>query len=705
MHVFHVGEKKIACVECHTSPDAAPSESECAKCHASQTETAHRGAGDATTTCLSCHAFGAGGPPKTCNACHAAATRASAAPALEHHAGAELPCGACHSVHGKERAVLSDCTICHRETSAVHGRLEAHAREQDLDASMDLSLDAAVLAFIREGGAPIASHGAPSGGGGAPIGEGGVPSARHVAEGGGLVAADPHATLSGQVCGACHAPHSGKEAARGTCEGCHVDAHRAPPRAGVPDITLASRAPSIAPRGPRVAGHEACVTCHEPHRARRADVRACEGCHADRRAAAQVSGHAACTGCHAPHAPGEAKTSCSASCHAGVTTLAVPRVAAHASCTSCHDPHRPDVSAGQACVRCHESTKPSHPAVASAKGAQTCIGCHAPHGGRVASPGAAAHGSRAPAAGAPSHGATAAACTSCHTNAKDDRALHAKGTACTACHAPHAFQLASAGASLCAGCHAKEKKATAARPGHASCSGCHGAAHAPNAKPACKSCHVEQTRTAPPGHASCTSCHDAHSGSLGDRARRAATRTRRRRCTRTSPRGATRATARTVPRASPAPRRARRATRSRRSRGCTRFRPTARARPATAPTRHLARIARAASAPAIRPSGITNPRRRSARAATSSGGRRSRGSRAGRRSTGRREGRREGRGPVGGAPGVARGEGRSAEHREGPVVSLGCARARLRLHLETSGVAKWRRFVRADCDRSTRLRA
>ncbi|MBX3197866.1 MAG: hypothetical protein KF894_06950 [Labilithrix sp.] len=518
MHVFHVGEKKIACVECHTSPDAAPSESECAKCHASQTETAHRGAGDATTTCLSCHAFGAGGPPKTCNACHAAATRASAAPALEHHAGAELPCGACHSVHGKERAVLSDCTICHRETSAVHGRLEAHAREQELDASMDLSLDAAVLAFIREGGAPIASHGAPFGGGGEPIGDGGVPSARHVAEGGGLVAADPHATLSGQVCGACHAPHSGKEAARGTCEGCHVDAHRAPPRAGAPDITLASRAPAIAPRGPRVAGHEACVTCHEPHRARRADVRACEGCHADRRAAAQVSGHAACTGCHAPHAPGEAKTSCSASCHAGVTTLAAPRVAAHASCTSCHDPHRPDVSAGQACVRCHESTKPSHPAIASAKGAQTCIGCHAPHGGRGASPGAAAHGSRAPAAGAPSHGATAAACTSCHTNAKDDRALHAKGTACTACHAPHAFQLASAGASLCASCHAEEKKATAARPGHASCSGCHGAAHAPNAKPACKSCHVEQTRTAPPGHASCTSCHDAHSGSLGDRA-------------------------------------------------------------------------------------------------------------------------------------------------------------------------------------------
>lgn len=506
MHVFHVGEKKIACVECHASPDAAPTEEACAKCHAAETQTAHRGAGDFTTTCLSCHAFGAGGPPKTCNACHASATRVAAAPALEHHAGAELPCGACHSVHGSERAVLSDCTTCHRETSAVHGGFEARAREQGLDASMDLSLDAAVLAFLREAGAP-APHDAATARSRGPFD-------------GGRVASDPRAALPGQVCGACHAPHSGKEAARGTCEGCHVDAHRADrasagaaPRA--PSAVLASRAPAVAPRGPRVAGHEACVTCHEPHRARRVDVRACEGCHADRRAAGQVAGHAACSGCHAPHAPAEAKASCSATCHANVVTLAAPRVAAHASCTSCHDPHRPDASAGQACVRCHESTKPSHPATASAKGAQACTGCHAPHGGRAASPGAAAaaHGPRAPA-----HGATAAACTSCHTNAKDDRALHAKGTACTSCHAPHAFRLAGAGASLCAGCHAKEAKATTARPGHASCAGCHGAAHAPNAKPACKSCHVEEARTAPAGHASCTSCHEAHSGSLGGRA-------------------------------------------------------------------------------------------------------------------------------------------------------------------------------------------
>lgn len=499
MHVLHVGSKKIACTECHTSPDAAPTEVACAKCHARETDTHHRGGGQSPTTCLSCHAFGAGGPAATCNECHSnvtRTTRAPDAPALDHHASTDLPCGACHSVHGKDRAVLADCTTCHQGMSAAHGAFEAHASAPSVDASMDLSLDAAVLAFVREAGTPALAE---------------------------LGALDPRTASPGQVCTMCHAPHSGKEAARGTCEGCHVGAHDgvagSPPGRsphGPAFGALAKTAPHVAPRGARVAGHETCVTCHEPHRARRADVRACEGCHADRRAVSTVVGHAACTGCHTPHAPGEAKSSCATSCHSNVSVIGTPRVAAHAECSSCHDPHRPNVSAGQACVRCHESTKPSHPAIASAKGEQACTGCHAPHG-RGGAPTAtrslaAPHGGHA---GVP---ASTAACTSCHTNAKNDHGLHAKGTACTSCHAPHTFHLAGSGARLCAGCHAEKAKATSARPGHASCNACHGTAHAPVAKPSCAGCHAEQAKTAHSGHATCTSCHDAHSGSLGNHA-------------------------------------------------------------------------------------------------------------------------------------------------------------------------------------------
>lgn len=487
MHVLHVSTKKIACSECHATPDAAPTETACTKCHEPEEKRHHAGSAQAPTTCLSCHVFGANKAAATCNECHAKAKRAPGVPALDHHASNDLPCGACHSVHGEERAVLADCTACHRDVNAAHGSFEAHARPQAgvPDASTDLALDAAVLAFVREAGAPAfasADRDASSG-------------AVHA------TALDPHSAAPGQVCTMCHAPHTGKEVARGTCEGCHVGRAAAPGGSAV--TALAKTAPRVAPRGARVAGHEACVTCHEPHRARRADVRACEGCHGDHRGVAAVKGHASCTGCHSPHAPGEARSSCSATCHSNVSVLAAPRVAAHANCASCHDPHRPETSAGRACVRCHESVKPSHPSIASAKGEQACTGCHAPHGGRA---GKAEHATAIP---------TAATCASCHTNAKDDHALHAGKVACTACHAPHGFELAGAGASLCAKCHDDKAKATTARPGHATCSSCHGNAHAPVAKPACASCHADEAKTAPKGHAACTSCHDAHSGSLG----------------------------------------------------------------------------------------------------------------------------------------------------------------------------------------------
>lgn len=489
MHVHHVGTKKIKCAECHTASDIAPTEAVCVKCHEPEAKRHHRGGAQAQTTCLSCHVFGANKAAATCNACHAKATRAPGAPALDHHASVDLPCGGCHSVHGEERAVLADCTTCHRTASVTHGAFEVHARSErpSLDASSDLSLDASALALMREAGAPtIASRDRDA-------------SSGELAH---ATALDPRFAMPGQVCTACHEPHSAKKAARATCEGCHVGARaaRESPHASVVEA-LANAAPHIGPRGPRVAAHEGCITCHEPHRARRTDVRSCEGCHADHRGVSAVRGHAKCTSCHLPHAPAEARLSCSVTCHSNVAVLAAPRVAAHADCSSCHDPHRPDVSAGRSCVRCHESVAPSHPLVTSAKGEQACTGCHAPHATERT-----AHAGAIP---------TAASCTSCHMSAKDDHALHAGRAACTACHAPHAFKLTGVGASLCSRCHDDKVTATRGRPGHASCNACHGEAHAPVAKPSCGGCHADEARTAPRGHSVCTSCHDAHSGSLG----------------------------------------------------------------------------------------------------------------------------------------------------------------------------------------------
>ena len=213
MHVFHVGTKKIACSECHTSPDAAGSASEtaCTKCHEPETKRHHHGSAQAPTTCLSCHVFGANKAARTCNECHAKAKLAPGAPALDHHASADLPCAACHSIHDEQRAVLADCTTCHQTSHVAHGGFAVHARPDAVpDASMDLVLDAAVLAFVREAGAaPFAS----------PDRDASSGDLAHA------TALDPRSAAPGQVCTMCHAPHTGKEAAKGTCEGCHVSAH------------------------------------------------------------------------------------------------------------------------------------------------------------------------------------------------------------------------------------------------------------------------------------------------------------------------------------------------------------------------------------------------------------------------------------------------------------------------------------------------
>jgi predicted CXXCH cytochrome family protein len=289
---------------------------------------------------------------------------------------------------------------------------------------------------------------------------------------------------AGQVCAACHAPHMEKQAAQVTCAStaCHA-----------PMATAV-----------HAGGHETCTTCHEPHRAKKTDVKSCDGCHGDRRGAFAIKAHekASCTTCHAPHAAGSEQASAAcATCHSTTVALAATKVKAHAACASCHDVHQPNASATSACAKCHSTVAPAHPV---AKNGSACTGCHEPHPKKP--------------------DVIATACSSCHTKAKTDHAFHAAQTECSACHAPHGFALAktattgAAGGAFCAKCHASQGAAVAARSGHAECRACHGEPHSPTKKPACHSCHAQESATAPKGHAVCASCHDSHSGSLGSHA-------------------------------------------------------------------------------------------------------------------------------------------------------------------------------------------
>jgi len=540
MHDAHVARGKVACATCHTAGFAEkPSEATCKGCHERAASHAHQGSATAPTTCSTCHAFGAGKVAATCVGCHGAAgagasasasAEASAAHALARHVSKDIACNACHDVHGdkaaKTRTVLGDCTACHTSVKIEHGRVLAEA-SGDEDAGEPF--DAAVMRFAADARAATSLR-------------------------------DAGATPTSRACAACHAPHAEAAKAREACTTCHVGgaaerARGSDDAAKAGELLVAGFAPRIDPRGRNVAGHAACVTCHEPHRVERAEVKRCEECHADHRGAlgggaigvgggasatVPAAGHASCTTCHTPHAPAEAKASCAnAGCHAGKVALAAPRVVAHAACESCHDPHEPSASPALACAKCHAGVQPKHPQIASkTAAASACIGCHAPHPKASASANASASAHQNANANANASGRAAPeACSSCHTKAHDDRAFHAGGVACVACHAPHDFashliRNAAGGparglpapaakpeeAALCAKCHAPKTAAVAARPGHAECGACHGAPHSPVKKPACATCHSQEAATAQRGHEACAQCHEPHSGSLGTHA-------------------------------------------------------------------------------------------------------------------------------------------------------------------------------------------
>lgn len=473
MHALHVGKNALPCAGCHAGGfERPPGESVCAGCHAKPSRRPHLATtSDGGARCLTCHVFGAKPPAPTCTDCHVAG-RDPRAKKIAHHADPSIACTACHDPHGEERGRLADCTGCHEGASASHGRIATRpsgAAPHAVDDAGEGGAAAAALQFAKELYASSA---------------GAEPSAT----------GDPS---TGQICTTCHAPHAGKSTARDTCAACHASAGRGE----VDGRTFGALAPPrVTPQGPKVAGHDACVTCHDPHVAEKNLVRACQGCHEAQRSALSNPMHATsgCPTCHAPHAPTTALASCQ-SCHAGKNVLASARVPAHGACNACHDPHDPKAPPQLACAKCHESIRPSHPT--SASGA--CVGCHDPHPSGPTQP-------------------IAAACSSCHTKASSETAFHARKVTCAQCHTPHQFALVNtkgqAGATFCAQCHAPEKAKTNARAGHQDCRACHGEPHTPVKQPTCQGCHGAEVATAPKGHARCTSCHDAHDGSLGNRA-------------------------------------------------------------------------------------------------------------------------------------------------------------------------------------------
>ena len=500
-HATHLGKstsidgapRVIRCDDCHGSGASTgkdfvgPGATACARCHGAEAEHGHPGSPMQPTTCLTCHLFARGkdapAQAPTCVQCHASPQ--GALPALAHHATDKASCNSCHVVHAKTPTVEADCTTCHQDTAAHHGKL-------------------GVLAGTASAG-------------------------------------------NARVCSACHAPHAAaKEAAMG-CAGCHV-AGSVKKGASVTG-PLVAEAPKVVPQGNHVAGHEACTTCHAPHDAEKATVRPCTGCHADHTAVSTNPGHAQCTSCHAPHAPTvSARASCNG-CHAGHAALGTPEVAAHVECTSCHAVHAPTRDPERACKGCHASVDPKHPAVttsATSAATHTCIACHTPHpkgATAIARPCTSCHADLARTDEA-LHAPTKLACTGCHQSHEFVLARPPSATFCVRCHTKVEKKVASMhpptgpGHGDCIGCHGADAHApalavncstchvveTKTAGGHGACASCHashsgaltvGAIAKPTALAAtaafCTSCHASKKKAPHTELAGgCSNCHRAH---------------------------------------------------------------------------------------------------------------------------------------------------------------------------------------------------
>ena len=178
MHVVHVGNEKIACTECHAEDFAKkPDTASCARCH--QNEQARPHLPNAANACLGCHAFSPRVKLPTCVDCHVAGADPKAKK-VSQHARPDVACTSCHSPHAPDTGRVADCTACHRGSSSTHGSFTVVARTDDagIEAGALRDASAALVAFATD-----TAENAPA----------------------------------GQQCSACHAPHTDKLAARGTC--------------------------------------------------------------------------------------------------------------------------------------------------------------------------------------------------------------------------------------------------------------------------------------------------------------------------------------------------------------------------------------------------------------------------------------------------------------------------------------------------------
>ena len=280
------------------------------------------------------------------------------------------------------------------------------------------------------------------------------------------------------ACASCHHPHQAPEETVSACTDCHGELNV---RHGRPELS------------------GTCADCHGGHKLA-TEAAACMECHQEapsRVPSTAVFGrgddnHSACVNCHEPHAFSSASATRCESCHRRQPVFAQRTAREHRDCSSCHEPHAVRAADDRSCKGCHEDIVSTH----VVENESDCISCHDPHPRRASQ--------------------LALQCSSCHDDAKSERAFHATKTVCTDCHEPHDFDLSRAEApAFCADCHQTQVRLSARVADHSSCESCHGGTtHALEGPVACTSCHQDIFSASPEGHRECASCHEPHSGNV-----------------------------------------------------------------------------------------------------------------------------------------------------------------------------------------------
>lgn len=281
------------------------------------------------------------------------------------------------------------------------------------------------------------------------------------------------------ACSSCHHPHKPIEETIRECDDCHKKIKFQHGR-------------------PKLSG--SCIDCHGGHKLA-SEASACMECHQSEKprvplTATFANGHDSCASCHEPHSFSASSALRCNSCHKRKRVFAQKTAVEHRDCGSCHRPHAVRAAPDASCMGCHEDIASTH----TARSKRDCVSCHDPHPKRAAQ--------------------IVLQCSSCHDEARSDRAFHAGDAACTDCHQPHRFDLSTLGErALCMRCHQPQGRLTSRILGHSSCGSCHeGTAHELTGMVACASCHEEQLAQSPEGHRECMTCHEPHRGTVSARA-------------------------------------------------------------------------------------------------------------------------------------------------------------------------------------------